>query len=295
MFTDIVYEVENLFVPTASTEIGGFIVSKLGFSLKFAETTQEGVANTFPHVKVVKTDDVFTGFGSEDGITWVDRGYVVVTEAERLGVFVEGPQTYKFSRIKLYKNNYITLKQVSAGWKVETYYNNTLIHTYTSAGDSVAVDLPHFPFTGEMKVYDESNVLVATSILTDVWGGDEYMVSPDIQFLNKLGDDMGVMPNMHLGSTNQGFLEDYYILRNAENVSRDITVRIADYSPFFDWVQIGLDNGNSGTDLYTTTFDVTIPPLSDQLFWIKLDRPVYSYLTYFDYTKTEMSFYLEVL
>jgi uncharacterized repeat protein (TIGR01451 family) len=84
-----------------------------------------------------------------------------------------------FDAMRLYKDTNITVNGLQVGQKVGLYYENgTLIKSATAAGAMVTlgVDNVSFPMSGYFKATatDGSTLLLTTSTLKDIYGGDVY-------------------------------------------------------------------------------------------------------------------------
>lgn len=294
-YPTLVFIVDNDFFPTTSTDVGGIAVRRGSENRLFYEYHDEVInEGVVQHAKVVKQGDVYTGYYSNDGINWVDQGYVVFPYVESIGVSISSQTQYKLNSIKVYKSESITIAQLFPNWRIEVYdgSNTLLVDEPINDGD-ISFQLPNYPFTGTFKIYDETDTLITDQVLTDVWGGDRYICTVNVEVLDNTEVPLTYDIARHLGTLDGLELEDWFILRNYDPVAVDLTLSIADYSPFGDWVTLAPnDNGIPGT--YADEITVTVPGSSDVYFWIR----VYKDLEFIDqtinYRETECLFYLLV-
>lgn len=102
------------------------------------------------------------------------------------GAVMVGTRYYNasFDNLRLYKDTNITVNGLQAGQKVDLYADNgSLLGSATAAGVSIKLDVENisFPLSGYLTVTatDGSTVVLTTSILKDIYGGDVYnFVSP---------------------------------------------------------------------------------------------------------------------
>jgi uncharacterized repeat protein (TIGR01451 family) len=102
------------------------------------------------------------------------------------GAVAVGTRAYdsSFDNVRLYKDTNITVNGLQAGQKVDLYADNgTLLSSGTAAGVSVKLNVENvsFPLSGyfTLTATDGSTVVLTTSIMKDIYGGDVYnFVSP---------------------------------------------------------------------------------------------------------------------
>ena len=102
------------------------------------------------------------------------------------GAVAIGTRAYdsSFDNMRLYKDTNITVNGLQAGQKVDLYADNgTLLDSATAAGATITLNVENvsFPLSGYLTVTatDGSTVVLTTSIMKDIYGGDVYnFVSP---------------------------------------------------------------------------------------------------------------------
>ena len=134
------------------------------------------VSNRDYILKVIIIGNNFTGYLNGQKIqSWTDEHYksgCIGLRARRSDVL--------FDEFKVYKSEYIYIKNLKSGQKVELYDHHGHIKSsgIVKEGEVLSlnvVDL-NFPFKGYFKVYstDGKTLLYTTPIYDDIWGGDVY-------------------------------------------------------------------------------------------------------------------------
>lgn len=270
-YDDIVFEIHNNFIPE-NLGVGGIRLLKGGDSRELFEYDDGGAVEITPYIRLVKQGDVYHGYGSEDGVVWEDAGFVMFPCCEKIGVTLGNTESYQLNSIKLYKKTYITLKSVIPDYRVEVYRNSVLIESKIAADEEINVELPNFPFDGVIKVYDINNNLLVDQALSDVWGGDEYTVSPNVDIYNTDSVILSTYENEYLGNLNQGIIEEKYYAKNNGDSSINITIKIAEYSEYKEWATLGID----GSEEFSSSLNVDIGAGESIYFWLRIMRPVYT-------------------
>lgn len=295
-YNNLVFEIENSFVPNDSSDYGGISIIKSFDRRDFYEYYEEGDnLGSIKYVRVVKTGEVYTGYGSNDGRYWFDRGYIIFPNAETIGVSVDSKTPYILESIKVYLSEFVTIHSVLPGWKLEVYKNGEKLTEVIATAGFIDVKLPFYPFTGTFKIYDEFGELVSDVVLSDVWGGDEYVCSVDVDILNSDRIPLEYNEAKHLGNLQGGKNESWYIVKNNFHEDVTVTLRIADYSPFGDWVSLAKDIDGVPGD-YLDSITLTVPALDEVKFWIIIQRPGDGgKIKDYDFKNTECLFFLEVV
>lgn len=292
-YSNLVFEIVNGFIPSNAYDVGGIRISN-GLEKRELFEYSDGTPTTaIPYVRLVKTGDVYTGYGSEGGTVWNSKGYVVFPHCEKIGVAVSGNVEYKLFSIKLYKNDYITIYSVLPGWSVFVSYEGEVVASSVAKSDNMQVKLPYYPFSGTFRVYNENNILVSEVSLSNVWGGDTFACVSNIDLLTWDGRPLTLAETTHLGNLQNGVIEEQFIARNNNDFPLEVTIRVASYNEFYDWVHLATEEYDSPQE-YGKEITVNIPANSDVNFWLKISRPEV-YNTNIDYRTSECSFFLEVI
>ena len=293
-YTNLVFEVNNSFVPTQDGDVGGVKIQR-GSKVKelYEYYTVEDYIGEVPYVKVIKVDSKFVGYGSNDGLEWFDRGGVKLPCAESISVSAFGQSLYELDSIKAYKDTRVVIDHILPDWKVEVYKAGELVTQVIAESDTVKVELPYYPFTGTMKVFDDNDVLVAEHIVEDMWGGDVYTCTANVTIYNK--DDIPIthMEGKDLGKVEGGTILSKFRVQNNENIPINITLKIADYSPFGEWVHLSNDVDDAPST-YSKEIDLSIEESGNKYFWVFITRPEVIN-TDFNYSNNQCVFYLEVV
>jgi hypothetical protein len=294
-FDSLVFVVTNDFNPSLDSDVGGIRLAKdKDYRDLYEYYDPNNNMGALPYVKVVKDGDVFKGYGSNDEITWVDKGSIIFANTDSIGIGVESTTLYKAQELRVYKSESITVRTLLAGWKVEVYKTGNLVDSKVSTGDSVQLNLLTYPFTGTFKVYDESDTLITDELLTDVWGGDDYSCSLNIDVLDNNGNNCYLNIAKHLGNMTQGKIEKKFSIRNNNNTPLDVVMSIATYSPFGDWVTLSKDDNGVPLE-YLDEISISLAANETKPFWIFVTNRTSMTSDYeHDYRNTECLFYLLV-
>jgi hypothetical protein len=288
----LVFEVKNSYLPQSDIDFGGLSVSN-EFEKKdlFEYKSDEGL--TVPYVKIVKQNEVYHGYGSEDDLSWYDRGYIVFPCSNYISVNVVGESPYELDSIKIYKEETITLFALLAGWKIKVKVDDEVIMEETTSQSTHKLKLPYYPFDGDIEILDEDDEIIATDSLTGVWGGDEYYCTVDVDLLTLDNVSLNNIAVQHLGNLLGNKIQKKYKARNNSDESVTVTIEVAEYTDFSEWAFLSTDD-NGSPFVFGKSITVTIPPLDEVFFWLKVERPDNFNMEDYNYKEVECMFFLEV-
>ena len=293
-YHDLVFELHNGYVPRHETDVGGISIYRGAQSQALFEYYAQGETAVVPYVKLVKHGEVYYGYGSEDGQVWEDKGHVVFGHADKIGITVKGTTPYELYSLKVYKKEYITLYAVLPGWKVKVWQNGSVVADEAITAEHCRLALAAYPFTGDIAIYDEQGNSVVQDKLVEVWGGDEYCCTLDVDLLTEDDVPLAADVERHLGNLVDGTIKGVYKVRNNRHEAVAAVLRIAPYSPFKDWAMLAEDHaGKAGA--YENEILLHIPGGAERTFWLRVKRPPDAGFVDYDFKKTECLFYLEVV
>lgn len=287
-YNNLVFEINNSFIPE-NAGVGGIRLLKGKDTRELFEYDDGGAVEVTPYVRLVKQGDVYHGYGSDDGVNWEDVGFVIFPYCEKIGITKGNTNSYQLNSIKLYSRTYITLKAVIPNYRVDVYKDLTLLSSDTVKGEEINVELPNIPFSGVIKIYDVDNNLLVDQALNNVWGGDEYIVSPDVDIYTLEDRKLSLYENEYLGNLNTGIIEEKYYAKNNGDSDINVTVKVAEYSEYKTWVTLGLENSSE----FNSYINVDIPANGEVYFWVRILRPTSPDLI--DPLDTIGQIYLEVI
>ena len=285
---NLVIDVENDYIPLEYGDYGGIRLKRGRERIDFVEYYTEP-QSAYPWVRVVKKNNVYTGFGANAEGEWVNRGQINFHNADTLAIVVNGTAPYVLKNFKAYTSEYVYIYGVLDGW--DLYIND--VYVTTSDRNELKFTWSTYPFSGNIKIYD-GDTLIAEKNLTDAWGGDEYECVVDIDILNDYGEVLPLAGEDFLGNLENGFiLRDYY-LRNNSLETQTVTLKVAEYSPFYDWIFVSLDPVNvNNYDGVEKEFTVELSSQEQVPFQLFIRRP--SDAIEYDYKNKTCSFFLEVV
>ena len=291
-YTNLVFEVENSFIPASVNDLAGIKLSRGTDKQELYEYyNPDENSGGVKFVKVVKSIDTFFGYGSNDGVNWFERGYVTFPSIETIAVNVESTMPYSINSLKVYKSEYITISSLLPEWRIRIE-SSTVDYEVVANSDTVHVKLPKYPYSGKFSIFDKDDIKVAESQLSDVWGGDEMICTLDLELYSSTGDSLTFDFARHLGTLENDQLVDFIVAKNVGNEDLLATIRIADYSPFGEWVTLSNDFGDSPSD-FTREIALPVSAHGETKFWLKIARTGANIP--YDYKNTECLFYLEVI
>ena len=283
-----VVEVENNYIAMEQGDFGGLRIRNTSSKRDFVEYYTEN-PGTYRGVRIVKTGNLFQGKGSHNMQLWEDRGSVTLSSVDTVSVVVGGSTPYELLSFKAYESEFVNIYGTLDGW--ELYINNSLVTT--SVNGEMVFKLNTYPFSGNFKIYD-GEALVCECDLYNVWGGDDYECTVDVDILNEFHEVFPVIGEEFLGNLNNGYILKQYYLKNNSDEDVQVTLRVAEYSPFYDWVWLSLDE----IDLvayndYFNSLETTIEPYGEVPFYLYIKRP--DNAIDYDYKNKVCTFFLEVV
>lgn len=287
-YQDLVFESINSFVPTTEGDMGGIRIQR-GTEVQrlYEYYDPKNFLGELPYVKVIKRGAKFYGYGSNDGYDWIERGCVQLPCCESMGICAVGNSLYRLDELKVYTDTIVTIGALLPKWRVEVYQGGSYIMSSTADSDKVRLRLPKYPFTGTIKIFDEEDKPIAHHILDDAWGGDEYTCSANVTIYNDEGIPISEIDGRDLGKVHHGIIKARFKVENNNIDQINISLKIAEYSPFGDWVS--LSNSEDGD--IEKSIDLTVD--NEEYFWIHVARP-HEIDDSFDYSRNVCLFYLEV-
>ena len=288
-YPNFVLQVVNSYIPANINDYGGIFLRKdNGEAINFVEYYEEPLQQ-IPYVRIIRKNNNYIGKGSNDGLNWFYRGDAFLCPATQAGIFVTGNTAYNINSISLFKDEYITVYNVRNGWKL--FVND--VYTVSAYNGQIKAILP-YPFNGNLKIYNENDELVCNSNIINGWGGDEYectinvdIIDPDSQSL------LNVEDLIHLGELQNGFILRQYILKNNDTEEVSFTVKIAEYSPFYDWVWLLSEEPNTlYYDNGEKSLNYVLSGLEEKNVFVYIKKPPIT--IEYDYRNKECVFFLEL-
>lgn len=275
-YKDCVMQVNNSFIPLQQN-MAGIKLNKLDSELYFYEyngQVDNGQVDIgiLPYLKVVKEDDMFQGYGSNNNIEWTDIGECLFRDCESMGLAVYGDQLYTVDYVALYKKNFIRLDSLIAGYRIEAQ-NDNRTWVYNTESDIQDLYL-NYPFTGTIKVFDGLNNLTALLNIENGWGGDVYRLNLNVDIRDSNNDSLTFINVRNIGNLTGSFTQKLFHAVNLENTSINIKLSIADYSPFYTWTSLA-NSVNGEPSVYDKYIFIELAPLETKDFYIGIQRQVY--------------------
>lgn len=271
----MVFEVVNNYEPLSPLDLGGISITKGDFVTGLYEYASELEDRNFRHTRVYKDVHTFYGEGSEDGLVWVDKSEMRIPKADTMGVSVEGEASYTIEELKIYKEPFFYIADLYGSHVVNVYdMERTLLKTVQSGRSTVAkVSLPSYPFTGIIEVMGPNDKVEIYQQVTDLWGGDYFISTLDIDLFDSNGVNLRLEEAKHLGKLPDGGIkyETITVVNNGDGFLSDVGISILKDSPAYDWVEIseGVDtNGVFGKEI-----SLYLRPRGTAQFLIRISKP----------------------
>lgn len=283
--SEAVLEMRNTYNPKTSGDYGGFVAYVTDSEkLELLEYYNEemGTTLTFPYVRMVKKEDEYEGYGSQDGKNWDIRGSIKFPNATLWGVELEGEtgETLKIHALSVYKNTKLKFRALPLGSKVEVYDirgdSPELLGVIEDCGyeEELSVFEYPMPLKIEVKVYDENGELTAEGSHDEVFGGDVFHCGNFLEVYYN-GEPLDVHQN------DFGYIDSFYKdfrleLRNMIGVPHDnVNIAIQKYMDEFgwEWVEICEDvNGVPSGNFKKSMLISQVPADGSVFFWARITR-----------------------
>jgi hypothetical protein len=286
-YTNCVIDIANTYIAATQNDFGGIRLKRGNEKIDFVEHYIEN-SDAFPRIKIIKEDDIFYGKGTNDLQTWIDKGYVHFHSAESVAVIVNGNTEYQLNSFYVYKHDYITIYGVLNDWELKV---NDISVAFAENGE-IKFFPPTYPFSGNFKIYD-GEVLICEYNATGMWGGDSYECAIDVDILNEYGQVLPLIEEQQLGKLENGYILRTYYLRNNTDENLTATIKVTEYSPFYDWAGLSFDEINP------IEYEDTEKILTTELFAYE-EKKVYLFIKRpsnaieYDYDNKQCTFFLEV-
>lgn len=288
---NVVMECLNTYEPLVYGDMGGVKVARGRDHIEFLEYFGDPVGET-SYVRIVKEDNIYSGYSSIDGVMWNYKGSYGFPDAGSIGLITMGNTSMNVTKIRLYKSTKVSFGNLDVGWRVDVSLNSVNMASVTSSSKVVQVPLPSFPNNYVVKVYDETNTLVSDCTLQNVWGGDEYICTLDLSIVDENNNSVSLDIVKQLGKLDGGSLDKKLFVKNNTSTSQTVTLSITVYSPFYDWVNLAVDYLGI-PNKYTKSAVVAVPAGGRVPFWLGISRPL-EFNKEFDFARKPCIFYLEL-
>ena len=283
-----VVEIENDYIAQSPGDYGGFRLQSGASKMDFVEHYKQS-PGTFQGVRLIKLGNTFIGKGSNDLYSWVDRGSVSLSGVEFLSIIVIGSTPYILKNFKAYESEYVNIYGTLDGW--ELYVDDEFVAV--SDKGELRLHRENYPFTGNFKIYD-GDTLVCDCDLSDVWGGDDYECVIDVDLLNEFHEVLPMSGEEFLGKMDNGYILRTMYLRNNTGEETPVTLQVADYSPFFDWVWLSSDEIDITTyENFYKSIETVLPAHGEQTVYLYIKRPADA--IEYDYKNKTSTFFLELV
>lgn len=293
-YKKLVFEIVDNFTPKNPYDIGGVSViegSRI-YNLYHYENNTENIK--YNNIRVSKIMNKYYGFGSADGQYWIEKGDRFLNNAELIGVTYESIiNSFPLKEIKIYKDPSWYIQGLYEGFLLKIYNEDEtkLIHNIlVDRTNIVKITDDSYPSKRKVKIWDNENNLITDSLVYDIWGGDEYYLSLDIELYNSKKILLNLEEAKHLGvaRVSKPLRELIYIVNKTETDS-PVTVRILPESPAYNWVELEYLE-NRGKEIF-----IPLKGSSEETFYIVISQPGEENNNPPDYKPgEEYLFYLEI-
>lgn len=292
----IVLEVVNDYQPQAQTDFGGISITKGEFVTSLYEYASEFEDRNFKYTRVYKDMYTFHGEGSEDGVIWVDKSEMRIPKPDTMGVSVKGETPYTIKELKLYKEPFFYIMNLYENYIVNLYdMDRTLVKTMKTDRSTIAkIAMPNYPFDGTIEIVSPDNRVVAYQQVENLWGGDRFISTLDIELFDSNGINLRLEEAKHLGEIKDGGekLETITVVNNGDGFLADVRISILKDSPAYDWVYLSEDLDGNG--YYDKEVSLYLKPRGTAKFLIRIKRPTGSLRGSGFRNNDEEAFYLVV-
>lgn len=285
----------NNFVPVNEYDAGGISILKDNQNYSLYEYGNIEENKDYKYIRVTKMLDTYYGEGSIDKIDWINKGNRFIKNADIASVMYDGTaaiNNYPINYIKIYKEPYWTIYGLNNEYEVQVYYEQ-LNKTYTKIvkdSDNIRFKAPYYPIKARIVIKNESGQIIVQSNIEEVWGGDNYYTSIDVDLFNDKMQFLQLEDSRYLGLVKSGEpLRKLIYIRNNTNTTFISTLRISKSSPAYDWVEL------EHQEISDKEINITLHQYETKSFYINIEEPL-DIESSSDYEQGKnYVFYLEVL
>lgn len=292
----VVFEVHSDYVPQNNSEFGGITISRGEYITSLQEYNPSLEEVNYNYTRVFKNKNKYYGEASVDGSEWIDKEFVEIPKAETMGVAVQGNTPFLVKELKLYRDPCFYIFNVYDGYAVKIYdLENNLLKTVDVNKVNIAkIQAPIYPFSCRMEILDNSGRVVVNQEMLDIWGGDEFTSSLNIDLFTQDGINLHEEEAKHLGYVKSGSTayEKITAVNNLDIYTNNVYIRILESSPAYDWVYLSTNTSTLGN--YEKEIVIDIDALGRTDFLIRIKQPD-DFTGIADYNPTEETkFYIAV-
>lgn len=150
--------------------------------------------------------------------------------------------TFPLKEIKVYKDPSWYIYGLDEGFLLKLYDENETEILYETIIDSTniaKITNVLYPSNFKIKVLNNNNDIIVDLLMTNIWGGDEYYISTNVELYNEEKIPLQLEEAKHLGIVKYGKpLRELIYIVNKSNIDTPVTVRVMEESPAYDWVEL---------------------------------------------------------
>lgn len=268
------------YMPTSATEAGGFVFKSITDSSIEFETRGDN-AEYYKYSKlIVDADSVLNAIATNNGKIWVNYGNTKFIDMNKMGFYIgeDAINTpFVVEEFIMYKNNNVIINNFDRKNIVEIYDENdneiTDKFSIKKKNTQIYIDGTDLLFPIDflkIKVLDrDTGALYHEGIIKDVYGGDIYEYSYDVEFY--INEDLLTDEIYDLGTINRYKNFSLKICNKERYSLENKSLRVGYYSPYntgYKIAKIAID----GSDEYKDELQVSFTPGENRLFKLKIDN-----------------------
>lgn len=318
-------ELKNDYKPIIPSDTGGLVVFKtLLDRVELVEYYDEDIdaSRSYLYMRLVRRDDMFDGYGSQDGTSWELIGSTRIKDAAKIGICLSGlpdvsSKNLDVDYIAMYSDRFSYVGNLEPNMTVQLYDTNDNIkdEQIVGADSSVAVfDMFSYPlpFEGYYKLYSPSGVILGQTPLQTLNPGDEfqYIMNINVKFQRMItvveedpitghgvpvtsfiSDVPFVLDSIvNIGNIDGPDIEGKVIIENLDNAAIvNLKASIGRYANDYSTHSVQLSPDNNGAPgVYQDSVIISIPAHSSSFFWIKIIPSELNTITRFDNFKYKL-------
>lgn len=242
-YKKLVFEIIDDFSPKDAYDVGGISVfdNNRIYNLYQYEDDMENIKYT--NIRVTKIINNYYGAGSPDGLNWNDKGNRFIPNANMIGITYESIiNKFPLKEIKVYRDPSWYIYGLNEGFLLKVYNEDETEILYETIIDNTniaKITNVLYPNNFKIKVLDNNNIIIVDSLISNVWGGDEYSVSLDVELYNSKRILLQLEEAKNLGTVKYGSpLKELIYVVNKSDIDIPVTIKIMKDSPAYDWVEL---------------------------------------------------------
>lgn len=174
------------------------------------------LGKVYSYLKIVRVGALVTLYGSTNGLVWKLIGQFSIGDIHLLvGLFAEGTQNFNVDSINIFKGEELAITNLDPTYQVKIFDETGLEILYEGTPDEngICTITLNTPVMGSLKVFTLGGVLISSTEITSIVGGDEYQLELSVELYIQDPETLEYSLLDPLSTTNLGLFESITIDR----------------------------------------------------------------------------------